>query len=205
MSLSLNIAAPTVSVEAPSVSFGGNIGVNATAGVGIGGSASVSVVAPSMKIGASKITGGGMLAAFKDNLEATKAQMPGMTIAAPNVLIGAGIGGASLSIAAPKVTMPNLNVKIATPSVSVKTSAQVWLTCEAGHPIRKYEAGASRGRHSEDRFCDHCRVAFKESQKTSYNCDHACDYDCCEECFAKRSAARAETSGSVRCTACNLF
>ena len=155
------------------------------------------------------------IAAPSLKIEAPKISMPSMSlsIAAPNIAIGgnlginasAGIGGASVSIAAPKITIPSMNVKIAAPSVSVKTSANVALVCEAGHPIRKYEAGASRGRNSDDRVCDHCQVSFKESQKASYNCDHACDYDSCEECYAKRSAVRAETSASVRCTACILF
>ena len=73
---SVTIAAPSLTVKAPSVAIGGNIGMNASAG--IGGNASVSIAAPSLKI------------------EAPKISMPsmslGVNVAAPSLSVGVSGG-----------------------------------------------------------------------------------------------------------------
>ena len=122
-----------VHLATPGVSVGGNIGIV--------GSTSVSIAAPSIKI------------------EAPKISMPSMNlnVTASNVSVGGNIGigsknasvnlsAPSIKIEAPKIIMQSMNVKIATPSVSVANSAYVPLTCDKGHPIHKFLAGVSHAR-----------------------------------------------------------
>ena len=174
-SMSLNVAAPSVSV-------GGSLG-------GIGGSASVSIAAPSLKI------------------EAPKISMPSMNlnVAAPNVSVGGNIGvgstNASVNLSAPSIKVESIKInmpKVTMPSISVATSAYVPLTCDKGHPIHKFLAGVTRNRWSgNDRKCGHCKCAFKDDVTAAFTCNEACDYDCCEDCYKTRFAEKYPTSVGI--------
>ena len=79
----INMPSMSLNLAAPKVSIGGNLGINASAGIG---GASLKIPSMSLNVAAPKVSIGGSL----------------------GINASAGIGGASLKIEAPKISMPSI-------------------------------------------------------------------------------------------------